>query len=126
MKSVITASTIFILIIVLVTWSIWYVGDFTDEMKQYVSNYAQYVEDDQWDSAYEEIEKTHRVWGKHREKLAVLLNHSYIDKLDQSVQKLKEGVQLRKKTDCFYEKNNFYLLLENINEQQKISIGNIL
>lgn len=126
MKSVITASTIFILIIVLISVSIWYVNDFSDEMLQYLYKNEKYIAENDWESAVNGVKKMESLWKKKRNVMAVLFNHSYMDKMDVSIAKLKNTLQNHEKGDYFYEKTNFYLTLQNLREQQKIIIGNIL
>lgn len=126
MKSVITASTIFILIIVLISVSAWYVNGFLDEMLQYLYKNEKFVAENDWDSALNQVEKIESMWNQRRNVMTILFDHSYIDKMDESIANLKNTLQNREKSDYFYEKTNFYLSLLNLREQQKISIGNIL
>lgn len=125
MKSVITASAIFILIIVLISVSVWYVNDFVDKMLQYLYKNENYVAKNAWQDAEDEMDKMVSTWVERRHVMSVLFNHSFIDKLDVSIEKMKNITQNQKKEDFFYEKSNFYLLLLNLQEQQKISVGNI-
>ena len=125
MKSVITASTIFILIIVLVSASLWYVDDFTDEMLSYNNENEKFIAKNDWESAKKEIKKIEKVWKKKRQIMEVLVNHSYTDKLGLSIVQLKNSIENKEKEEFLKEKINFQLLLTNLEEQQQITIGNI-
>lgn len=126
MKSVISASIIFILIIVMVTISTLYVNSVTDKMLQSFYKYENNFSQLSWDELEAETEKVSQIWEDSRSIMCVLFNHQEIGKLDVSVEKIKNSVKTQKKEDYLYEKSNLILLILNLREQQKISIENIM
>lgn len=125
MKSVISASIIFIFIITAVIVSAVYVNNVTEEMLQYLYKNEIYVAKNLWDEAESEAEKLDETWRKSRVLMSTFFNHTLIDKVDTSIAKIKNAVQLREKEDFFYERSNIGLILFSFKEQQKINAGNI-
>ncbi len=125
MKSVISALLIFIFIIVLCVSSGLYVNKITGEMLRYVYENENFVSKNLWDEGTEEIEKIKNAWKMNKSFMAVNYNHSLIDGIDMSVAKLENAIKMRKKEDFMYESSNLELMLVNLMELQKISIGNV-
>lgn len=125
MKSVISASLIFIFIVIASVTSGAYVNRVTDEMLQSLYRNEIYVAKNHWESAEFETEKLYSIWMKNRSMMSVNFNHTLIDMVDTSIAKIKNAVQMQKKEDFFYERSNFDLLLLSLMEQQKISVENI-
>lgn len=125
MKSVISASLIFIFIIIASVTSSAYVNSVTEEMLQSLYRNEIYVAKNLWESAEFETEKLYSLWRKNRSMMSVNFNHTLIDRVDTSIAKIKNAVQMQKKEDFFYERSNFGLLLLSLAEQQKISVENI-
>lgn len=125
MKSVISASVIFILIITMIVISCVYTNNVTEEMLQSLYKNENHVAKNNWQTAKIEGENIENIWYKNRNIMVTLFNHTVIEKVDASIAKMKNTVQMQKKEEFFYESENLGLLLKSLVEQQEISIGNV-
>ena len=110
----------------MITMGGYYVNSLTGEMLQSLYKNEKYIAKNNWQDAEKEIETIADIWNKNRVCMSMLFNHTVIDKIDASIAKIKSVIQMKEKEEFFYEKSNLDLLLVNLKEQQKISIGNIL
>lgn len=125
MKSVICAVVIFILIITLSVVSAMYTDSCVDEMLHQLYKNEKNVAENQWEYAREGVEKVGDIWAERKTISSFFLNHSVIDSIDSSIERLINSVILREKSVFYYEKNEFELLMKKLKEQQKISLPNI-
>ena len=125
MKSVICAVVIFILIITLSVVSAMYTDSCVDEMLHQLYKNEKNVAENQWEYAREGVEKVGDIWAERKTISSFFLNHSVIDSIDSSIERLINSVILREKSVFYYEKNEFELLVKKLKEQQKISLPNI-
>ena len=126
MKSVISASVIFILIVIMTVVSVRYVERVSDEMLQSLYKNEKYVAKNNWEYAEKEANYVIDVWQKNRVPMSVIFNHSVIDRIDASVENMKNTVKFKEKRSFYYEKSNLFMLVSSLKEQQKISVGNIM
>ena len=126
MKSVISALVIFILIVVMVTSSLWYTGTVADGMLQYLYKYENNFSDLPWQNIENETSQISNMWKKSRTLMSMIFNHQIILELDASVKKLENAVKMQKTDDFIYEKDKLTALLKSLKEQQKITIANIM
>ena len=126
MKSVISALVIFIIIITILVVSCAYTENIVNEMLHYVYENEIFFAKNDWMKSSDKISKIDTVWKNARNVMVILFNHTVIEKIDTSISKLNNAVKLQKNEDFLYESENLKLLLKNLIEQQKISVGNVL
>lgn len=125
MKSVICATIIFIFIIIAGTISGIYVNNITNEMLQSLYKNEIFVSKNQWSEAKNETEILSKIWAENRNIMSMIFDHTFTDKVDTSIEKIKNAVKMQKKEDFIYERSDMELLLSGFEKQQKINVGNI-
>lgn len=125
MKSVISAGGIFILIITMIIMSCAYTNSVAEEMLQILYKNENNIAKNNWQTAQGLGEDIEHLWRKNRNIMVTLFNHTIIEKVDASIEKMQKSIEMQKKEDFFYESVNLKLLAESLVEQQKISVGNI-
>lgn len=125
MKSVISASLIFIFIITASVVSGVYVNNIADEMLQSLYKNEKFISNNLWEDAIEETEKLEEMWHKKRVFMSTVFNHTLTDRIDTGIAKIKNAVKMQEKGELIYEYTNMKILISSLKEQQKINAGNI-
>lgn len=125
MKSVISALIIFALIITMAGVSSVFVNNIGDDMLQSLYKNEKYIANNDWENAENETNYVSDVWQKNRVAMSVIFNHSAIDNIDATLEKMKKTVKFQRKESFLYEKSFLSCLIKALKEQQKVSIGNI-
>lgn len=125
MKSVILASGIFILIIILMFSSYIYTERLTDQMNGFLDENEKYFAKNDWDSAENEIKLLSKTWNKSRNIMAAFVNHTVIDEIDECITKISVLVKMHETADYYAEVGRARLKINGLYNLQKVSIANL-
>ena len=96
------------------------------ELKNTLESAAAYIENDNKSAALRALESTGEKWKKQRLVFNIFLDHTTLDTLDSSLPSLSEIFKNGNSEPAFEEIQKNIAVLEDIVEEQRISIGNIL
>lgn len=125
MKSVISASLIFIFIITASVISGVYVNNIADEMLQSLYKNEKFISNNLWEDAEEETKKLEKIWHEKRIFISTVFNHTLTDRIDMGIAKIKNAVKMQEKGVLIYECTDMRIVISSLKEQQKINAGNI-
>lgn len=125
MKSVILASTIFIIIVVLMCTSYIFMNKTTADMSAILEQNEKFVAKNDWKQAKNEMDKLHTLWEEKHTILSVIATHSMIDEIDYAISRLSTSVSLHETNDFRKEIKILKMRIEDLKGHQKISVSNL-
>ena len=125
MKSVILASTIFIIIVVLMCTSSMFMDSVTEDISAILEQNEKFVAKNDWENAKNEMNKLYDIWESHHTMLSVIANHAMIDEIDYTISRTLTTIDLRKSGQYLEESRILKLKINDLKEHQKINISNL-
>ena len=125
MKSVILASTIFIIIVVLMCTSYIFMNTVTEDMSAILEQNEKFVAKNDWKQAKNEMDKLHNLWEEKHTLLSVIATHTMIDEIDYAISRLSTSVSLQEPNDFSKENKVLKMRIDDLKGHQKISISNL-
>lgn len=125
MKSVILASTIFIIIVVLMCTSYIFMNTVTEDMSAILEQNEKFVAKNDWKQAKNEMDKLHNLWEEKHALLSVIATHAMIDEIDYAISRLSTSVSLQEPNDFSKENKVLKMRIDDLKGHQKINISNL-
>lgn len=126
MKNVVISLTIFIIMIIIIAFSLNYLNKATDELRRLNDEIEQYINDSNWDKAYKSsIEYTEK-WRDYSEKLKLFVDHQEMDQIEIELWKLPQYIKEKNKEESLASIHVLKFLIDHISELEKVSMQNIL
>ena len=125
MKSVILASTIFIIIVVLMCTSYIFMNTVTEDMSAILEQNEKFVAKNDWKQAKNEMDKLHNLWEEKHTLLSVIATHAMIDEIDYAISRLSTSVSLQEPNDFSKENKVLKMRIDDLKGHQKINISNL-
>lgn len=119
---------IIIVILALIFGGAIYVQNYLEESSKYLISRLENLKEmikNKDENMKEEVNDIYNKWKKTDEKWAVVVLHDELDLIDESLIKMKSGVEEGDFDDSMRELETSIFLLNHINEKEKTSIKNI-
>lgn len=84
------------------------------------------INQENWDQASMEINKTYETWGKIKKYWALVLNHSTLNTIEISYARIQQFTINKEKAHCLAELETLRILLNDIPESQNVKLHNII
>lgn len=125
MKNVIISFTIFIVILIAMTFSISYLNKASSNLQKLNDEIEQCIADNQWDKAYNiSMDYTER-WEKYTKVVKLFVNHQEIDNIEIELSKLPQYIKQNTKDESLASVHVLKFLVSHISNLEKINIQNI-
>ena len=125
MKKIIISFAVFILLIVSILFSLSYLNTERVNFERLCDNLAEYVDKDDWNNAYCESLKILEDWQTHSNIIAMYVDHTEIDNINNELYKLIPYVKNEEKGEVAATLNLLRYLIEHISNMEKITLKNI-
>lgn len=83
------------------------------------------VENDNWDTTEENIKKTGMVWKQVSKYWPMLIHHEEMDRIEESMNKLKSYLKHRDKNQALAELYNLIYYIKHIPQKEAFNLRNI-
>jgi hypothetical protein len=84
-----------------------------------------FIENNQWEQAAREIESTFTFWSGAKKLWAIVINHTAIDNVEISYQRLNRLVLLHEKPLSLSEIGTLKVLIKDVPESENLTLVNI-
>lgn len=84
------------------------------------------VEDGQWEKANSGFDELEQSWHKIRKYWPVLIHHQEMDRIEESMSKIKSYLKHRESSDAEAELNNLIHYIQHIPEKEEFNFQNVL
>lgn len=79
-----------------------------------------------WDKAKIDMESAHNTWESFRKEWMALIDHAEIDRIETSLTKIKEYIEIKNEKDCLVELAALKQSILHIPEKERLNLTNIL
>lgn len=125
MKNVIISFTIFIVILIAMTFSISYLNKASSNLQKLNDEIEQCIADNQWDKAYNISMDYTEKWEKYTKVVKLFVNHQEIDNIEIELSKLPQYIKQNTKDESLASVHVLKFLVSHISNLEKINIQNI-
>jgi hypothetical protein len=125
MKNVILAATIFIVILIAMTFSISYLNKVSLNLQNINDEIEQYVTDNKWDEAYKTSMGYTQKWEKNSKAIKLFVNHQEIDNIEIELWKLPQYIKEHTKDESLASVHVLKFLVDHISKLEKVNIQNV-
>lgn len=126
MRAVITATAIFILIIILVMGSMYCVANSAQHITAILPEVERALYNDDWETAREKFQQAEEHIEKSKKLYEMLFEHDEVDAVQESRYKAASYLMLKNKEEALVELAQLDMLVKHLPAKDKITISNIL
>jgi len=116
---------LFILLTGYGVYNVYYLTKTSTVMDEILKELENVVIKEDWDMAEDQLNKFIKKWGENKTYWSVLINHSEIDNIEQSIERLKRYIKLQDSLEASAETAGLKYYVLHIPENGRLSIENI-
>lgn len=126
MRALITSGVVIALIVVFAIGSHLIIDGPANQLISQVKGMEDALQRDEWEQAEGQLREGRNLWQETSPYWSVIIHHDELDGIEFSLERLGKYIEAKEKGLSMAEMGNLKLLLENIVDEQKMTLKNIL
>ena len=126
MKKIYVSVTMFIIMMLVIFFSINYLHKIYHTLKPISIQLEENISSENWDESSKLVDQLNKEWAKHGNILFIFVHHAEIDNISEEMNKLTQYVKYHIKEDCMASLYTIKFFFAHILELEQLSIKNIL
>ncbi len=116
---------LFMLVTLFGVYNVYYLNKTSVIMDDVLSELDKAVKTENWNGAEKALKTLENNWGKSKIYWSVLINHSEVDNIEQSIERIKQYIRLNDPIETSAETAGLRRYFLHIPENEKLTIENI-